>query len=257
MGSSPHRRRVLVTGASSGIGTAFAKWYAENDCDVILVARDAAALGEVAASVRRGGGTAEVIVADLSHREGVELVSGRCGVVDVLVCNAGVTHAAAIGTSNRDDLDSLAYLMSAGVVRLCEAVVPGMVQRGSGDVIIVSSIAAFTPMRKAGAYAATKAHSTAYAKSLSLEVRDKGVRVVAVCPGYVRTDLHRRAGLEHLTHRVPNWMWLSADDVVQAAERSLRRGRVVVVPGVVYRLVLPFLSSAVAQGVWRRLTRRT
>jgi len=132
-----------VTGASSGIGTAFAKWYAENDCDVILVARDAAALGEVAENVRRGGGTAEVIVADLSHREGVELVSGQCGVVDVLVCNAGVTHAAAIGTSNRDDLDSLAYLMSAGVVRLCEAVVPGMVQRGSGDVIIVSSIAAY------------------------------------------------------------------------------------------------------------------
>lgn len=86
-----------MTGASSGIGTAFAKWYAENDCDVILVARDAAALGEVAESVRRGGGTAEVIVADLSHREGVELVSGQCGVVDVLVCNAGLPMPLRLG----------------------------------------------------------------------------------------------------------------------------------------------------------------
>lgn len=257
VGSSPHRRRVLVTGASSGIGTAFAEWYADRGSEVVLVARDAAALSDVAENVRRRGGTAQVIVADLSHKEGVDAVSATCGALDVLVCNAGVTHAAAIGTSNRDQLDSLAYLMSTGIVRLCEAVVPDMVKRGSGDVIIVSSIAAFTPMRKAGAYAATKAHSTAYARSLSLEVRDKGVRVVAVCPGYVRTDLHRRAGLEHLTRKVPNWMWLSTADVVRAADRSLRRGRVVVVPGWVYRLTLPFLSSSLAQAVWRRLTRRT
>jgi hypothetical protein len=81
--------------------------------------------------------------------------------------------------------------------------------------------------------------------------------VVAVCPGYVRTDLHRRAGLEHLTRKVPDWMWLSTDDVVRATDRALRRGRVVVVPGLVYRTVLPFLSSPIAQSMWRRLTRRT
>jgi uncharacterized protein len=254
---SPPRRRILVTGASSGIGTAFAEWYADSGCDVVLVARDVAALSDVAEKIRQRGGTAEVIVADLSHKEGVELVGARCGAVDVLVCNAGLTHAAAIGTSSRDHLDAFAYLMSAGVVRLCELVVPGMLQRGNGDVVIVSSIAAFTPMRKAGAYAAAKAHATSYARSLSLEVRNKGVRVVAVCPGYVRTDLHRRAGLEHLTRKVPDWMWLSTDDVVRATDRALRRGRVVVVPGLVYRTVLPFLSSPIAQSMWRRLTRRT
>lgn len=255
--NTPLRRRVVVTGASSGIGTAFAQWYADLGSHVVLVARDAVALNEVAESVRRRGGTAEVIVADLSHKAGVDLASAGCGEVDVLVCNAGVTHAAAIGTSDPDHLDSIGYLMSMGVVRLCESVVPGMARRGTGDVIIVSSIAAFTPMRKAGAYAAAKAHSTAYARSLSMEVRGKGVRVVAVCPGYVRTDLHRRAGLEHLTRKVPNWMWLSAADVVRATDRSLRRGRVVVVPGWVYRLVLPFLSSSLAQSVWRRMTRRS
>ncbi len=256
MSDSRFRRRVLVTGASSGIGEAFANWYADQQCDLVLCARNHDDLHRVAANVQERGANATVIVADLSNKDGVEDVVAQCGAVDVLVLNAGLTHAAAIGTTSRDQLDALAYLMSAGVVRLCEGIVPGMVQRGHGDVVIVSSIAAFTPMRKAGPYAAAKSHATAYARSLSLEVRNKGVRVVAVCPGYVRTDLHRRAGLDHLTQKVPKWMWLSSPDVVRSAVRGLEREKTVVVPGVIYRFVLPFLSSALAQAIWRRLTRR-
>ena len=252
----PRPTRALITGASSGIGAAFAEWYANDGCEVVLVARDAASLNMVAERIRGCGGTCEVIVADLSQRDGVETVVARAGDVDVLVCNAGLTHAASLGASDRDQLDALAYLMSTGVVRLCEALVPTMVRHRRGDVVIVSSIAAFTPMRKAGPYAAAKAHCTSYARSLSLEVRDKGVRVVAVCPGYVRTDLHRRAGLEHLAEKVPAWMWLDTADVVHATVRALRKGRVVVVPGIVYRLVIPFLTSGVAQRIWRRMTRR-
>ncbi len=257
MAKTAVRKRVLVTGASSGIGETFANWYADHGYDVVLTARNAAELARVATAVRTRGASAEVIVADLSNKEGVEEVGARCGLLDVLVLNAGLTHAASLGMSDRDQLDALAYLMSTGVVRLCELVVPGMVQRGSGDVVIVSSIAAFTPMRKAGPYAAAKSHSTAYARSLALEVNVKGVRVVAVCPGYVRTDLHRRAGLDHLSRKVPKWMWLTADDVVRATMRALTRNKTVIVPGVVYRLALPFLSSRSAQRVWGRLTRRS
>jgi short-subunit dehydrogenase len=251
------RRRVLVTGASSGIGEAFARQYATQGCDVVLVARNSEQLERVAADVRRTGAKAEIIVADLSSRDGVEMVGERCGNVDVLVANAGVTHAAAVGTTNRDTLDRIAYLMSAGVVRLCEIIVPRMLERGGGDVVIVSSIASFTPMRKAGPYAAAKSHATAYARSLAMEVGQKGVRVVAVCPGYVRTELHGRAGLDHLARKVPSWMWLTSEQVVHATMRALRRGKTVLVPGAVYRIVLPFLSSSLAQGVWRRLTRRS
>ncbi len=257
MAKTAVRKRVLVTGASSGIGETFAMWYADHGYDVVLTARNAAELARVATTVRARGASAEVIVADLSNKDGVEEVGARCGLLDVLVLNAGLTHAAALGRSDRDQLDALAYLMSTGVVRLCEVVVPGMVQRGSGDVVIISSIAAFTPMRKAGPYAAAKSHSTAYARSLALEVNVKGVRVVAVCPGYVRTDLHRRAGLNHLSRKVPKWMWLTADDVVRATMRALTRNKTVIVPGVVYRLALPFLSSRSAQRVWGRLTRRS
>lgn len=254
-GSSP-RRRALVTGASSGIGEAFAMHLATQHRDLVLVGRDSSSLERVAAATRAAGASTDVIVADLSTPAGVDLVCGAAGPIDMLVANAGVTHAAGTGTSDLDELDRLAYLMSAGVVRMCERIVPPMVERGHGTVVIVSSIASFTPMRKAAPYAAAKSHATAYAKSLALEVEPKGVRVLAVCPGYVRTDLHRRAGLDHLTRTVPGWMWLDPDDVVEATERALRGRRNVIVPGAVYRVVLPFLSSRPAQTVWRRLTRR-
>lgn len=246
-----------MTGATSGIGEAFALWYADTASELVLVGRNKSELDRVASVVRLRGVQVEVIVADLAHKDGVESVGAQCGAVDVLVMNAGVTHAAKIGTSDRDKLDELAYLMSAGIVRLSELVVPRMVERGSGDVVIVSSIATFTPMRKAGPYAAAKTYATSYARSLALEVRGRGVRVVAVCPGYVRTDLHRRAGLDHLTKSVPGWMWLTPVDVVRATTRALRRGKTVVVPGLVYRIALPFLSSSTAQRLWWRITRRS
>ena len=248
---------MLVTGATSGIGEAFAHWYADTASELVLVGRNKSELERVAHAVRSRGVHAEVIVADLAHKDGVESVGAQCGTVDVLVMNAGVTHAAKIGTSDRDQLDELAYLMSAGIVRLSEIVVPRMVERASGDVVIVSSIATFTPMRKAGPYAAAKTYATSYARSLALEVHGRGVRVVAVCPGYVRTDLHRRAGLDHLTKSVPGWMWLTPDDVVRATMRALRSGKTVVVPGLVYRIALPFLSSSAAQRLWRRITRHS
>jgi len=248
---------VLVTGATSGIGEAFALWYADKASELVLVGRNKSELDRVAHAVRSRGVRAEVIVANLAHKDGVESVGAQCEAVDVLVMNAGVTHAAKIGTSDRDQLDELAYLMSAGIVRLSELVVPRMVERGSGDVVIVSSIATFTPMRKAGPYAAAKTYATSYARSLALEVRGRGVRVVAVCPGYVRTDLHRRAGLDHLSKSVPGWMWLTPVDVVRATTRALRRGKTVVVPGLVYRIALPFLASSTAQRLWRRITRRS
>ena len=257
MDEAPPRKRALVTGASSGIGEAFALHFARLGYDVVLAGRNTTELARVAAACRDRGAHVEIVTVDLSTPAGVERLGTDCGAVDVLVANAGVTHAAPVGTTDRDRLDAIAYLMATGVVRLCEILVPTMVARGSGAVIIVSSIAAFTPMRKAGPYAAAKSFSTAYARSLALEVEGKGVRVVAVCPGYVRTNLHERAGLGHLARTVPNWLWIPVTDVVRAAERALARGRSVVIPGRIYRLAAPFLASASAQRVWRRITRRT
>ena len=248
--------RVLVTGASSGIGEAFARWHTARGDDLVITGRSAEQLQRVAVDLRSAGATVQIVVVDLATAAGVDSLVAQAGDIDVVVANAGITHAATVGTTDREDLDRLSYLMSTGVVRLCESLVPAMLQRGRGEVVVVSSIAAFTPMRKAGPYAAAKSAVTAYARSLALEVGSKGVRVVAVCPGYVHTDLHRRAGLEHLTTNLPEWMWLEPDDVVRDTRRALARGKTVVVPGLVYRLVRPFLASSLTQGVWRRMTRR-
>lgn len=248
--------RVLVTGASSGIGEAFARWHTARGDDLVITGRSAEQLQRVAVDLRSAGATVQIVVVDLATAAGVDSLVAQAGDIDVVVANAGITHAATVGTTDREELDRLSYLMSTGVVRLCESLVPAMLQRGRGEVVVVSSIAAFTPMRKAGPYAAAKSAVTAYARSLALEVGSKGVRVVAVCPGYVHTDLHRRAGLEHLTTNLPEWMWLEPDDVVRDTRRALARGKTVVVPGLVYRLVRPFLASSLTQGVWRRMTRR-
>lgn len=248
--------RVLVTGASSGIGEAFARWHTARGDDLVITGRSAEQLQRVAVDLRSAGATVQIVVVDLATAAGVDSLVAQAGDIDVVVANAGITHAATVGTTDREELDRLSYLMSTGVVRLCESLVPAMLQRGRGEVVVVSSIAAFTPMRKAGPYAAAKSAVTAYARSLALEVGSKGVRVIAVCPGYVHTDLHRRAGLEHLTTNLPEWMWLEPDDVVRDTRRALARGKTVVVPGLVYRLVRPFLASSLTQGVWRRMTRR-
>ncbi|MEY3977834.1 MAG: hypothetical protein RLZZ284_690 [Actinomycetota bacterium] len=248
--------RVLVTGASSGIGEAFARWHAARGDALVITGRSAEQLQRVAVDLRSAGATVQIVVVDLATAAGVDSLVAQAGDIDVVVANAGITHAATVGTTDREELDRLSYLMSTGVVRLCESLVPAMLQRGRGEVVVVSSIAAFTPMRKAGPYAAAKSAVTAYARSLALEVGSKGVRVVAVCPGYVHTDLHRRAGLEHLTTNLPEWMWLEPDYVVRDTRRALARGKTVVVPGLVYRLVRPFLASSLTQGVWRRMTRR-
>jgi short-subunit dehydrogenase len=282
---------ALVTGASAGIGAAFAERLARDGHDLVLVARRRDRLDEVAALCAAFVATSRLVVADLATVEGVEAMlaevvgpaptepapatspSAESSSSDassaesssdvspaeplaIAVLNAGVTHAAAVGATDAADADRIVMLLAAGVMRSCERIVPAMQAHGGGEVIVVSSIAAFTPMRKSAIYAASKSFVTSYVRSLDLEVRTSGVRMLAVCPGYVRTELHERAGLGHLRASVPRFMWLEPDEVVEASMRALRRGRSVLVPGALYRVTRPFLGLSALQKVWRRLTRR-
>lgn len=252
----PTKKFALVTGASSGIGRQYAIHLAKSGYDIIAVARRRALLESLAAELSALGAETKIVVADLTDRAEVQRVIEVSREVDFLVLNAGVTRAARVGTTNDVEQENLVTLLATGVVQICEAVVPEMMQRQSGDVVIVSSIAAFTPMPRSALYAAAKTYVTSYGRSLNLEVRGSGVRVCVVCPGYVRTELHEKAGLTHLRQRVPKWLWVDAIDVVTSAQNGLRKNKSIVVPSLIYRIARPFLGLGLAQNIWRRTTRR-
>ena len=251
------RKWALITGASSGIGRQFAIKLAKNGYDIVAVARRRELLETLSVEVSVFGRETKIVVADLSTSSGVESVVDAARKVDFLVLNAGVTRAARVGTMNVDEIEKLNMLMATGVVQVCEAILPEMMQRKTGDVVIVSSIAAFTPMPKSALYAAAKTYVMSYGRSMNLEVRDSGVRVCVVCPGYVRTDIHEKAGLAHLRERVPNFLWVDASDVVTSAQRGLKKNKSVMIPGLVYRVARPFLGLGLAQKIWRRTTSRS
>ena len=250
------RKIALVTGASSGIGRQFALVLAKSGYDIVAVARRRELLESLASELQKFDAQTRVIVADLSTGAGVQSVIDAAIDADFLVLNAGITRAARVGTTSKDEIAKLNMLLATGVIEVCEAIVPEMMKRKTGDVVIVSSIAAFTPMPKSALYAAAKTYVMSYGRSLNLEVRSSGVRVCVICPGYVRTELHQHAGLTHLRQRVPKWLWINSYDVVSAALDGLRKNKSVVVPGFVYRLARPFLGSRVAQSIWQRTTKR-
>lgn len=250
------RHIALITGASSGIGKAFALHYADAGFDLVLVGRDLEQLTLVSEEVVANGATCQICIADLSVPDGVKSVLACCPQPDVVVANAGVTIAGRVGTREWADLEQMSYLLGVGVAQLLEGIVPAMTQRGSGDILIVSSIASLITMPNSVMYAASKSFVTAYGRSLAAETERFGVRVCVLCPGYVHTNLHERAGLSHLERQVPRWMWITSETVVQAGIKGLRRKKIVVVPGRVYRSVRPFLNSRAAQRLWRQLTKR-
>lgn len=247
---------ALITGASSGIGREFALHYAQLGFHICLVSRNLDDLQSVSQEIENVGATSLCVVADLSTTEGVQLVLENCNEPDVLIANAGVTMAGRAGSTPWAELQKMSFLLGTGVAQLIEGIVPSMVRKGEGKIIVVSSIASLIDMPNSAVYAASKSFATRYASSLAREVGPAGVKVTAVCPGYVHTNLHERAGLGHLETRVPRWLWIDASTVVRAAVAGAEKGKSVVVPGLVYRVSLPFLNLSVAQKIWAKITRR-
>jgi short-subunit dehydrogenase len=141
----------------------------------------------------------------------------------VLVNNAGTGSK---GSFHRVDLaeeEQLLRLNVGSVLRLTRAALPGMVERGRGSVVNVSSVAGFAPGPRSATYSASKAWVTNFSQSLHLQYAERGVRVLALCPGFTRTEFHARAGMD--VSGVPRWLWLDADDVARTALTDLARGR--------------------------------
>lgn len=228
--------RALVTGATAGLGRAFAGRLAEAGWNLVLVARDAQRLEQAAKELRRYAVDVDVLPADLNDDNDLGIVERRLGddaePVDMLVNNAGFAIRRDFLASTLEDEDRLLRVLVRAVLRLTHVAVHAMVRRGQGVVINVSSVAGFVPQ---STYNAAKAYVTTLTESVATDVRGTGVHVLALCPGYTHTEFHDRAGIDK--SNMPGVLWLDVDRVVDAAFADLGRGRVVSVPSLRYKLV--------------------
>jgi short-subunit dehydrogenase len=237
---------ALITGATAGLGAAFARRLAAEHYDLVLVARTTERLERSAAELREKYGVAvEVLTADLGDPAELAKVEQRVAddtkPVDLLVNNAGFGTQGTFPTVDRNQLQNQLDVNVGAVLRLTHAVVPGMVGRGRGDVINVSSVAGFLPTG-GPAYAATKAYVTALSEGLHANLAAKGVRVLALCPGFVHTEFHDRTGDDK--SKIPARLWMQADRVVADALADLRRNKPVSVPGRQYKAMVFALRYA-------------
>jgi short-subunit dehydrogenase len=250
---------ALVTGASAGIGNAFVRRLARDGYDLVLVSRDEERLGALADELKGTYGVAvDVLAADLSDDAGCGLVEARLAdrsrPVDLLVNNAGFAVRQRFLSADIEDEERMLRVLVRAVLRLSRAAVPGMLERGRGAVINVSSVAGFFPQ---GTYSAAKAWVTSFSQGLAADVAGSGVQVMALCPGYTHTEFHERAGID--MRRTPDWLWLDADDVVAESLAALARGHVVCVPGAQYKTIVAALRhtpSRALTGLVRRVRHR-
>jgi short-subunit dehydrogenase len=246
--------RSLVTGASSGIGAAFARRLAAEGSALVLVARDAARLATSAAELRaRYGVPVDVLAADLGTDAGCGTVEERlrdaAAPVDLLINNAGMGVHGRFWEVPLARQDLMLRLHCQVVLRLTHTVLPGMIARGRGDVINIASVAGFAATGR-GAYGASKAWAIAFSEAVGSELAGTGVRVSALCPGLTHTEFHDRAGID--MSRVPEPLWLSADEVVAAGLRDHRRGKTISVPGAQYKTIVA-LTRIVPRTAVRRV----
>ena len=246
------RPRALVTGASSGIGAAFAERLARDQYDLIVVARRRKRLEVLAERLREAHHvTVEVMVADLTQPAELHTAEMRIAedtALELLVNNAGFGGYMPFVALDPDRAEELIRLQVVAVTRLTRAALPGMVARGHGAIINVSSRLAFSgalsspTMPKRATYAATKAYINTFTQILHDELAETGVRVQALCPGVVRTEFHERMGLDPA--RIPAAIVMSPEDIVEASLAGLKLGEVICIPA----LDEPGLLTQIEQG---------
>jgi short-subunit dehydrogenase len=247
-------RTALITGASSGIGTAFARLLAAEGCNLVLTARREDRLQSLAKELTSAHGVeAHVLPADLAdpgtpvrlHQSikdlGIE--------IDILVNNAGYGFAGTIHEQPLQDIHDFLQVLLRSWVDLVRLLSPGMVERGHGRIINVASIASYLSVTSGSLYGPVKACILQYSRTLHLDLADRGVHVTALCPGYVRTEFFEAHGSAERVRRVPGFMWLEADRVARAAWNSVERGRAVCVPGLLYKVLIRLVPLLPAR--WR------
>lgn len=245
---------ALITGASAGIGYEFAQQLASRGLNLVLVARNADRLTEIAADFEQHFHVSvEIIVADLSSRDATDAVAKRAGQtdIDLVINNAGFGLNHSFFQDGVDDEQALLDVLVTSVLRISHSALSGMQERDHGGVINVSSVAGWM---SSGTYSAAKSWVTTFSESLAMQLRNENVHVMALCPGFTRTEFQDRAGME--TRTIPNWMWLETRSVVATALKDFENGRPLSVPGIQYKL-LSLVAQYFPRPVVRNLSTRS
>jgi hypothetical protein len=242
---------AMVTGASSGIGAAFARRLAREGYRLILVARRANLLEDLAREL----GGAETLAADLTVEEDLRRVVARidaAGDLELLVNDAGFGLTGRFFETPVEGHARMHSLHVMATMRLSHAALRGMAARRKGALIDVSSVASFSQNPGSASYCATKAWMTSFTEGLHLDLLSAGspVRVQALCPGFTYSEFHDVMGVDRA--RIPKFMWCTAEDVVEASLKGLAKGKVVVIPGLFYRALVPLLRW-IPRSVYYRL----
>jgi uncharacterized protein len=248
-------RTALVTGASSGIGERMAALLAADGCGLVVVARRAGRLDGLAVNLRDAHHVpVEVLAADLTTPAGLLAACSRLAdaerPVELLVNSAGFGLSGCFADRTADGAEAQIRLNVLALVRLTHAVLPGMLQRGHGGVLNVSSVAGVLISPGGATYAATKAFVTSFSESLHAEVAERGVHVTALCPGLTRSEFH--ANGHDGTAAAPGFAWLDAGRVARAGLDAVAAGRPVSVPGAQYKVI-----TGLARVAPRRILRKT
>jgi len=256
----PHRPIAVVTGATSGIGAAFADALASRGMNLVAIGRRGERLEQLARRYAAiGNVSVRTIVADLADRTALKSVEDeirRLAFVDTLVNCAGFGMFESFAASDPDQIERQLFLDLIVPARLAKAVVPGMIARRQGAIINVSSMAAFLPIPNFASYCAAKAGLTRLTEALHGELAGTGVRVQALCPGPVPTEFFAISGYD--LEDVPKPLLQSAEACVESSLRALESGKVVHVPKLTIRLflaVLSLFSSTTKAGILGRGTR--
>jgi short-subunit dehydrogenase len=238
------RRLCLVTGASAGIGEAFARLYARHGHDLVLTARRAQRLEKLAEELRELHAVeVQVVPADLGEPGAVDrilaAVEARGREVDVLINNAGYGLPGAYAETTWSDQQAFLRVLLLAVCEMTHKLLPGMLSRGHGRIVNVASVAGLVPgMPNATLYGPTKAFLVRFSQALHLETLGTGVHVTALCPGFTWSEFHDANGTREQIGRIPEWMWLDADTVVELGYRAVEANRPVRVTGGPNRLIV-------------------
>ncbi|MEC7118915.1 MAG: SDR family oxidoreductase [Pseudomonadota bacterium] len=239
------QKTVLITGASSGLGAEFARQYAAQGYQLILVARRLDRLQALIDTLQtQHSQSMWAIACDLSEvgavAELMDEIAGEELSIDILVNNAGYSPKEGFTEQSLLVVQAQLQVMVNALTELCHAVLPHMQAQGFGRIINVSSLAAFAPPGRGTMYSAIKQYGLSFSQSLDMAVKPHGIHVTALCPGFTHTEFHETMQVSEQAAKIPNFLWGDVEEVVRAAIAAVESGKPVITPKVVNQIIAAF-----------------